>query len=211
MTWRTQRGERTLKGAEAALIQEALGSVADMIEDELEELGDQWEFGVGQFDQLPASTRFALLAEVGWALLRDTESCPKLTAINEATVAVLFLRIEESIQFEVECGADMKQPSYWRSRVLAVFHEDDEWDELPAQDCCDLDEWESLVETLTDWILWDADYSSADTFLDAPPETASFMRQMMTIDENYYRAIPPDPRDSDLPRIRAVLAELCPI
>lgn len=84
MTWRTEIGERTLKGAEATLFRESLGNVVDMVEAELAGDSDLWEFGIPVFDQLGAHAKLALLAEVGWALLRDTDACPKLTAINQS-------------------------------------------------------------------------------------------------------------------------------
>lgn len=46
MTWRTQLGERTLRGAEADLIREALGGVVDMVEAEIAGYADPWEYGV---------------------------------------------------------------------------------------------------------------------------------------------------------------------
>ena len=47
--WWTPDGERTLKGAEAALIREALGTLVDMVRDDDEGL---WQFAVPPFDTL---------------------------------------------------------------------------------------------------------------------------------------------------------------
>ena len=211
MTWRTQMGERTLKGAEAALIRESLSYVVEIVEEEVADHTDSWCFGVPLFDRLEPPAKLALLAEVGWALLRDTEAFPRLTAINEAAVAVLFSGIAESVQIEIDLEDDMPaEPFFWRTRVLAVFHEDGgDTTDLPDAECTDWEEWTLLIECLSDRILWDDDFNSADQFLDAPPETAQLMRNMMSIDDDYYRTIPPDPRDSDLARIRSTLAELC--
>lgn len=207
MTWHTPMGERTLLGAEAALYREALASVADMVDEDIQYDEDPWEFGVSLFDQLKPLAKLALLAEVGWALFRDTESCPILTALNEATIAVLFRHIEQSIQDEILNQDVSEDPLFWRTRVLAIFHEEDDTEGLPMPGSEDWGEWSILTETLYDRILWDADFDDADRFLDASPDQAGFVRYILTIDDEYYRAIPPDPQDSDLPQIRATIRE----
>lgn len=208
MTWRTQLGERTLKGAEAELIREALGHVIDMVDEEIAGYADPWQFGVMLFDRLEQRARLALLADVGWALLRETDVCPKLTAISESGVAVLFMDIEQSIQFEIDTQDDSDDPFFWRSRILAIFQEDGDTTDLPAENSNDWSEWETLMEVLSERILWDNDFNDADQFLDSPPDQAHFLRALMTIDDEYYRAIPPDPKDEDLSRIRNRLREL---
>lgn len=209
MTWHTQIGERTLKGAEAALIRMSLGHVVDMVEAESAGDTDPWGFGVPVFDQLAAPAKLALLAEVGWGLLRDTDACPKLTAMNEAAVAILFANVEDSIQIEVDAQKDDFEDSiFWRPLVLAIYHDDGDKIDLPASDCTDMDEWNLLVDVLSDRILWDDDFNDADRFLDAPPDEAESLRDRFGIDDDYYRAIPPDPSESEFPGIRAKLKEL---
>lgn len=209
MTWHTEIGERTLKGAEATLLRESLGNVVDMVEAEIEGDSDPWEFGVPVFDQLAAPAKLALLAEVGWALLRDTDACPKLTAINEAAVAILFANIEHSLQFEVDAQKDGFEDSmFWRPLVLAVYREIGDTTDMPAPDCTDTKDWELLVDVLSQRVLWDDDFNDADRFLDAPPDEADSLRDRFGIDDDYYRAIPPDPSETELPGIRAKLKEL---
>ena len=106
MTWHSQGGDRTLTGAEAALIRETLAYVVDMVEEDITASADPWEFGVAALDRLEPPARLAMLAEVGWHLLRESESCPELTALNEATVAVLFNAIEQAIELEIDCQSD---------------------------------------------------------------------------------------------------------
>lgn len=203
MTWRTEIGERILKGAEAALFRESLGIVVDMVEAEIVGDSDPWEFGVPVFDQLAAPAKLALLAEVGWALLRDTDACPKLTAINEAAVAALFANIEHSLQFEIDTQKDGYEDSlFWRPLVLAVFREIGDTIDLPNPDCTDTEDWNLLVDVLSQRILWDDDFNDADRFLDAPPDEADSLRDRFGIDDDYYRAIPPDPSEAELPGIR---------
>lgn len=207
MTWRTQIGERTLKGAEANLIREALATMVDMVEEEIRGYADQWEFDVPLFDQLPPTARLAILAQVGWALLRETETYPPLTAINEATVAAIFERIKELIQFEVDSEGEMEDPFNWRRDVLAVYQEIGD-DDLPSVECRDMEEWDLLVQVLSDRILWDEDFNDAVLYVDKPPEHAQFLKEAMMIDDDYFTAVPPDPREADLPRIREIIRDL---
>jgi hypothetical protein len=208
MTWRTQIGERTLQGAEATLIREALAMMVDMVEQEISDHDDLWEFGVPLFDRLPAPAKLALLAQVGWALLRATDVCPPLTAINEATIGALFRHIEQSIHLELDDADDSDQRFSWPKDVLTVFEQIGETDDLPALECQDLSEWEILVQVLTDRILWDEDFNDAELYVDKSPEHASILKSMMTIDDEYFTAVSPDPRESDLPRVRAVIQQL---
>ena len=210
MTWHTQLGERTLKGAEAALIFRTIGHVADMVEQEIAGDSDPWEFGIPVFDEMQPTAKLALLADVGWALLRPTETCPKLTSINEAVVAALFSNIEQCLHMEIDWSKEEDDDELlaWRKLVLAVFHEDGDTMDLPEPDCDDVVEWELLAETLSQRILWDDDFNEAEQFLDASPDEATRLRSIFGIDNDYYAAVPPDPRDSDLPGIRAMLGEL---
>ena len=211
MTWHSQRGDRTLTGAEAVLIRETLAYVVDMVEEDITASADPWEFGVAAFDRLEPPARLAMLAEVGWHLLRDTESYPELTALNEATVAVLFNAIEQAIELETDCQSDddLETRFGWRRLLLDTIAEDSDLSDLPSVDCCDIDEWQFIIEALSDWILWDHDFNSGEYFLDTPPEHADMMRERFGIDDDYYRAIPPDPNECDLPAIRATLKRLC--
>lgn len=211
MTWHTQCGDRTLTGAEAVLIRETLAYVVDMVEDDITAEADPWEFGVAAFDCLEPPARLAMLAEVGWHLLRDTESYLELTALNEATVAVFFKAIGQGLEFEVECHNEFElQASFgWRRLLLDAVKEGSDLSDLPSVDCRDMSEWQFIIETLSDWILWDHDFASGEYFLDTSPEHAGMMREQFGIDDDYYRAIPPDPKESDLPAIRAKLKQLC--
>lgn len=208
MTWRTQIGERVLTGAEAALFREAIGTAVDMVDEELSGLNEQWEFGVPVFDTLEPSVRLALLAQVGHALLRETDECPPLTAVNEGAIGALFQHIEQSVLFEIDCEQDFEDGFSWRRQILAVFREDDDTEDLPSVRCADKGEWEILLQTLCDRILWDEDFLDASLYLDKSPEQSRFLKRFMTIDDDYFTAVPPDPRDADLPGIRLAIAEL---
>jgi hypothetical protein len=68
--WWTPEGERILLGAEAELLPNALGFVADHVRDD--QNGD-WEFGISTFDGLQHGQKLSVLAQIGRALLCEDE------------------------------------------------------------------------------------------------------------------------------------------
>ncbi|MGE3317196.1 MAG: hypothetical protein AB7O26_18925 [Planctomycetaceae bacterium] len=208
MTWKTEIGERILLGAESILIRNAMLTMVDLVEDDFANGSVQWEFGVDLFDLLSPAARLAMLAQVGWALLRQTEVCPPLTAINEAAVAAIYAHLNQEIQFEIDSEGELPDPTFWRRQVLTVFHELGDTEELPTSNCVDVTEWDLLLEILSQRVLWDGDFNDADLYVDLPPEHAKIVMSHMTIDESYYTAVAPDPRDSDMPKVRSRLKEL---
>lgn len=208
MTWRTSQGERILVGPEANLFREAVFSMADITDDAIRNEDDPWDFGVPVFDRLTSESRLAMLAAVGFALLRETPECPPLTAVNEATIATIFRHIEESIHEEVASEEDTEDPFYWRRLVRLAGAETVADLEPPAESSSELDEWTFLVESLSDHILWDNDFNTEGIFADAEPESAQANYEGMGIDEDYFLAVPPDPRASNLDQIRKVLRRL---
>jgi len=218
MTWNCSHGKRTLAGAEATLIRDALADVVERCRHEVQGEADHWTYGVALFDCLEPGVQLAMLAEVGHALLRETETCPELTAVNEGTIAALYRHIEEALEIEIDMEmleglSDDPGASdiafFWRSRVRAVFQETGEIDELPDVDSTDMDNWSLLVELLHDRVLWDTDYEMGGLFLDTPPESATALRELMNVPDDYFRAIPPDPNDEELKKILTILNELC--
>lgn len=209
MTWRTEIGERVIEGHEAVLIREAIAAMKDMFEEELDDDIDPWKFGVPVFDRLETLVKLALLAEVGWALLRSTERCPPLTAVNESAVGAIFGHIEQSVQYEIDCHDSMTEESFsWRRLILNVFHQIEDTDELPDALCLDPSEWDILQQVLADRILWDDDFNDEALYVDQPADHGKFLKDFMTIDDDYFTAPPPNPRESDLPRILKILNEL---
>jgi hypothetical protein len=152
--------------------------MTDTLHDEAEGLTDEWSFGVKFFDELSWQQRLALLARAANALLKSDVPPPELSAVNEATVAAIFAQIRQNVDIELDmAGEDGLPPEYdvyyWR-RLLAACQElprtSDEF-YLVVQ-CEDLDDWELLVECVSDRILWDADWDMPDLFLDEEPEVS---------------------------------------
>src|SRR5665213_1587694 len=109
--WRTQAGERILRGAEARLIRTALAVLVDQVEMEIEGISESSDFGIPVFDRLQGRQKLALLADVGDHLLCSTDPPPPLTATNESAVAVLYKVIEDWVAMEVDNEADLREMS----------------------------------------------------------------------------------------------------
>lgn len=218
--WRTPGGERTLVGAEAALLREAIAYVADMIEidAEIEELDEHWVWGVAVFDQLAWQQKLALLAHVASALLETSTPPLPLTAISEGAVGALYEAISQQIEYEIEDAENISEfggdPYRWRRRVLSAIREIDCQpaqfnDELPPVECPDTEEWSILMETLENFVLWDGDWQMDDLFMDVDPETSRLRKERLNIADDYFATIPPDPSPSEIDDARNTLRRIC--
>ncbi len=210
MTWHTSEGDRVLAGAEAELVRDALGVMVDKVSDNVRyDVQDlQWDFGVPGFDGLTPTQQVTLVNIVATNLLTQTPEMPELTATNEAAVYAVFRMLATEIEIEIDTEEDREVDAdgtnwktYWRSRTLAAFREcfgdelDDEFSNddsesewMPPQDAtsANLAQWDWIVESLADRILWDRDFEMAGEFLDTEPATAGLMRQMLGIEDDYY-------------------------
>jgi hypothetical protein len=214
--WHTPSGHRKLKGAEARFIREALGCFADEIEMEVD-CDEPYTIGVRLFDRLEWQQKIALLAEVGTALLDDSPP-PKLTAVNEATAAAIYQYIRIGIEIEIDGDVpenkDLDMRS-WRRHVLAAIREvdvgppsPDPDDELPADNHDDMDEWHPIMDALESFVLHDDDWDMDDLFMDAEPELSRARKDHLSIENDYFTAVPPDPSEAELVDARAVLRRL---
>ena len=108
--WRTEQGNRVLKGAEAALFFECLGDLWAEIE-LCAEIEEDHRVGIKIFDNLAVGQKLSMLIHAGEALIDPTIPAPRLMAVNEATVAAVFnqLRINLEVQFDdPACGYDLR-------------------------------------------------------------------------------------------------------
>lgn len=204
--WWTSDGERILTGAEAALFREALGILVDYVQQDEE--GTIWQFGVPPFDTLQHGQKLAVLAQVGSGLFREDELAPKLTAVLESTVAVIYGLVRDMVQLEIDDPEMAGCPPSWRQLVLDACREREIADELPVSNCEDFGEWEILIECLESGVLWDADWEGGEMHLDADPETSRRLKELMRIDEDFYVDVPPDPSGKRLEEILSTLREL---
>lgn len=204
--WWTSDGERILEGAEAALFQEALGVLVDYVQQD--EDGTIWQFGVPPFDTLQYGQKLAVLARVGCGLLREDEAAPRLTAVLEGAVAVIYALVWDMVQLEIDDPEIAVQGPSWRELVLGACREREVADELPEPGCDDLEEWDLLIQCLEEGVLWDADWEGGEMHLDADPEASRRLKKLMRIDEDYYVDVPPDPSGEELEEVLATLREL---
>lgn len=208
MTWHTSLGDRVLSGAEADLFREALTTCVDWLDGDLDQDEAFHEFGIPVFDSVTTRGKLALLADVGHALLVETEHCPELTAITDSTVAAIFVALDESLEYEIDNEFELEDRTFWRRSILAAVVEADSELETPNADSCDWDEWEVLIEVLRDRILRDRDFELEPIFGDADPLKGVDVRNDMGIDDGYFRAVAPDPSDQELESIRCRLRQL---
>jgi len=118
--------ERVLQGAETALFRQGLGEVFSLLEADHD---DEWSFGAEPFDELQRGQKLAVLAQVARGLLRDEEPMPQLTAVLEATVAVIYGQVRELVEMEIH--EPEGEPTYWRQQVLDAFRESVDDDDVP--------------------------------------------------------------------------------
>jgi hypothetical protein len=80
--------------------------------------------------------------------------------------------------------------------------------ESPAQDCDEIDDWETEIESLASGFLWDADFEYTE-IPDMPPERAAAERESLGIDNDYFTALPPDPNDEEFDDLVDRIRKLC--
>jgi len=186
--WRTSEGERILQGAEALLFAEALWDLID--ETNLSDDND-YVLGIHSFDRLTYGQKISALSIVGKGLLQPVIPPIPLTSVLEATIAVIFQHLKYCIVAEIE------EPQFgttWRRKIVSA-REESGGEEIPSSECPDMEEWGIEVDSLEDYILWDADYQDEDFFIDDMPEKAELMKKMMGVSKEYYTDIMDDLSD----------------
>lgn len=217
MTWHTEIGDRCLTGLEARLIREIVGYMDDIIAGELEYDGDNngLDYGIPVFDKLAPAQKLALLEEVLRQLLNPTEKIHELTAMNEGAIAAIYAAVGQMVVSEIEMESDLEDmglvdAQHWRKLLLDVVQADAcPSSELPAATCRDEGEWECLLDSIAMRVLWDDDYMDADALLDATPDSTRRYRRKLGIERDYFIAVAPDPKESEIPAIRERLRALC--
>ena len=210
MTWRTSRGKRVLTGTDRVFFLTAFGSLVDEIRAELAGHRDPAEFGIAVFDRLPPWSKLAVLADVGSALIHKTKICPKRTAISEGAIAAVFSQMHVLIEIEIDIESDTNHEDrfIFRKQVHAALEELCPKADRPEITCGDTREWYYALQTLSDWILWDQDYLTADEFMDLDPDDTTVIRQVTGIDREYATAIAPDPSEPERQALSLRLREL---
>jgi hypothetical protein len=199
--WHTNSGDRTLEGAEAMLLAEALWDfVQEMEVDE----GD-YDVGLDVFDRLTYGQKVSLLSIIGSGLLKPDEPIRKLTAVVESAIAAVFDYLKMAVIVEID-EPDIK--SNWRKMILAARREADA-NELPKEDCEDEQEWLIEIEELSYLILWDYDFEDEDLYIDKPPEEARRLKDFMRMREDYFLEVPEDLKPKEIETTLSGLKTLC--
>jgi hypothetical protein len=180
--WRTQEGDRVLRGEEATLFQQGLSNLVFYItgfglDEDDESDTDDWDVGVRVFDALSRHEKLGILEHVAHALLVKSVKWPPLTAVGEGAVAAVYYHLLGDVETEIDEGGTGS-----RQLMLAAATECDLDDDLPALDSGEFEEWRDVVELLMDRILWDRDWEEEFVKLDDPPEVARQVRDFVRID-----------------------------
>jgi hypothetical protein len=214
--WHTQEGDRVLKGAEAHLFATGVWVIMQGIEAMADEPDDEGDSGVDAFDRLSRMQRLAMLRDVTKALLDKSVPAPRLTAVNEATVAAVFevIQMHTTMEIEMSRQLDRSERYLWREDLLKTYREvygeqPDPNFPLPRKNSRDTTDWELVIGALSERILWDDDWNLESGIVDCPPELAQLQMTVLTIDDEYFQGIAPDPPDSKMPAILEELRALC--
>lgn len=179
MTWHTPSGDRYLQGAEARLFRAALRSTIEELE---------MDFLNCSGTLLARQTRKArlhLFAYVGNQLLRPTDELPSLNAWTEGAVGLVYRRLNEEIQIELDLQEEGDPGSYYW-RTLIVDASEEVWDKTSDVDkpldvrCNDYGTWTLQTLKLEDRLLWDRDWEVVDDF------HSQSIKDAMGIDGDYF-------------------------
>jgi len=217
--WHTAEKVETFAGAFSFLLAYGLDDMLEHLQDcyESEDYGHR--FGHRVFANLTLEQKTWTLHKVAFGLLDRKTPIVPLTAYSEATVATIFRQIENLVTFEIDMEPVYAEESGWRfavrQAILAVHEEvgldspdfiDD--DEPLKAECADMDEWKFAIESIECTILWDMDYDIR-TFEDGHPDIDAQKRKKFGIDDDYFSAIPDDPKPAEAKKLLREARKLC--
>ena len=141
--WGTSQGDRTLTGAEAAVVRKSVGYLRDMITAGLD-LNEPHQSEVDVFDCLQPTQQLSVLHEVAHGLLDPQTSIMELTAVREGTVHAIYREIFSLVEIEIDLSQyreidfnskgllDTTEPAFnamtelahqTRSTIISAWHE----------------------------------------------------------------------------------------
>lgn len=185
--WATPEGIRVLKPAEReAFLCAALHLVEDLYRDAA---FSEDSVGSGNpFERLSALQKICVVAGVSTALVDETADAPVQTAVNEGAVAAVFCRLSELVGIPGREGAAFRKLAVEALREAGI---------ISPKGHVNRNDWEHMIDALSDLVLWDADYTD-DSISDLAPTLSEEVRSCTGIDEIYYSHIVPEPAERDV-------------
>lgn len=197
--WQTSKGERVLKGAEAKLF----ASSVLFILDDLKNLPDmELELGSQVFDNLTIGQQVSVLGEVSHGLLCEKVSVIPLTAVNESCIAGVFNMVSDLVSMEIEEG-------FCSIRKLVAQTHSETLNNKINPKSNDLEEWHLGIISLSESILWDADYDEEAQIADLPPDEAKEVKSKIRTSDDYFAAIPVDLNEQEILKTTDRVYKLC--
>jgi hypothetical protein len=210
--WILNSQERVLTSEEWECIRIGLESLRDYIHDDFDGEYGFAMTGVQVFDQLTSQQKLAILADTCEALTSEEVAAPKLTAVNEGTVAALLQSFWNQLVVELDMceGIDDHPFLECRRALLTAFEDEEDPDTLalmPDEHESDSEMWHDLFSLFESRFLDDTDYEMA-ALLDAPTEKAEELKAIMGIDDEYFVSVAPDPTERQMHKVNQKLAKL---
>lgn len=116
------------------------------------------------------------------------------------------------IEIDIESDTVHEDRFLFRKQVCSAMEEHCPKADRPEITCGNTREWYYALQALSDRILWDQDYLTADVFMDLDPDGIKDARELTGIDHEYVTAIAPDPREAErlllLKRLRELYVEI---
>lgn len=216
--WHAPEGETTFTGPFAVALAQCINGLASELETSLD-YGAVCEYGHRAFDRLTDEQKIWAIHQVAFGLLDENTEVVPLMAYVEATVATVIRRMEGDIVSEIYLAEDdPDEPEFFSLRravhgayELAGGNSSDMLmdDEEPLRaECADPDEWQGAIEMLETQIFWDYDFD-LDVFDDMSPQASGQLKSQHGILDDYFTAVPEDPKRPDAEILLRETRELC--
>lgn len=155
------------------------------------------------FDRLSLPEKLGMLDVIARGLLDPGVPCPQLSAVSEGAIGAVFYQIKRDAEAEIGQRRSVFRPLIRNAcKAMKIV------ERLPRVSSTDWDTWDECIESLMDLILFDRDWEEEYVPPDAPPALARMVKESLSIDDEYYSAVAPDPSPRQLVRIRERLREL---
>jgi hypothetical protein len=109
---------------------------------------------------------------------------------------------------EIECHAVSKERHPYSAGIVE-YEDGKPVAKTLSKKCTDIEEWQDLIDSISEAILWDRDYDEAESFLDDEPELRDLKYAAMGIRADYFTAVAPNPTDKEMKSVRRQLRQLC--